>query len=183
MLFIWIGLGLVVALVAGVVLVFNSFISKRNRVSNAWSDIDVQLKRRYDLIPNLVATVKGYQTHESTVFEQVTQARAQAMSQTQVAGKGQAENSLSGALKSLFAVAEGYPELRASENFQHLQEQLSALENDIQSARRYYNAAARELNTAVQVFPASLVAKLFNFKPAEFFGLEAGEGGAVNVDF
>lgn len=183
MLYLWIVVVVVLVLGLGVVMVFNSFIFKRNRVSNAWSDIDVQLKRRYDLIPNLVATVKGYQTHESVLFEQVTEARTNAMKQTNVAGKGQAEDSLSGALKSLFAVAEGYPELRASDNFKQLQEQLVALENDIQSARRYYNAAARELNTAVQVFPASLVAKLFNFKPAEFFGLEAGEGGAVNVDF
>ena len=166
-----------------VVAVFNSLIIKRNRAKNAWSDIDVQLKRRHDLIPNLVEAVKGYKDYEAGVLEGVTKARASAI-KTQggsVGGRVQAENMLTDALKSLFAVAENYPQLRASENFQKLQDQLSFLENDIQSARRYYNAAVRELNNAIQVFPASLVAGIFGFKQSEFFGAEEKERGAVKV--
>ena len=166
------------------VVVFNSLVGKRNRVKNAWSDTDVQLKRRYDLVPNLVETVKDYKGYEASVLENVTKTRTSAMNQSGgVAGRAQAENALSGALKSLFAVAENYPQLRASENFQKLQDQLSSLENDIQSARRYYNAAVRELNNAVQVFPASVVAGVFSFKQSEFFGADESEKGAVKVSF
>lgn len=166
-----------------VVAVFNSLVRKRNRVRNAWSDIDVQLKRRYDLVPNLVETVRGYKVYEASVLENVTQARIGAMSRDDVGSRAQAESALSKALKNLFAVAENYPQLRASENFRKLQEQLSLLENDIQSARRYYNAAVRELNNAVQVFPAAIVARIFGFKPLEFFGVEEGEKDTVAVSF
>jgi len=179
--FIAIGIGAI--LLIWVIVVFNSLIIKRNRVKNAWSDIDVQLKRRYDLIPNLVETVKGYKGYEESVLENVTKARTSAMNQSNIADKAQAENVLSGALKSLFAVAENYPQLRASENFQKFQDQLSSLENDIQSARRYYNAAVRELNNAVQVFPANIVAKVFGFKQSEFFGADESEKAAVKVSF
>lgn len=168
-----------------IIAVFNSLVGKRNRVKNAWSDIDVQLKRRYDLVPNLVETVKGYKGYEASVLENVTKARTSVMNTQSggVAGRAQAENMLSGALKSLFAVSENYPQLRASENFQKLQDQLSSLENDIQSARRYYNAAVRELNNAVQVFPANVIAGTFGFKQNDFFGADESEKGAVKVSF
>ena len=173
--------GVVIALL--VMSVFNSLVKKRNRVKNAWSDIDVQLKRRYDLVPNLVETVKGYSGYEASVLENVTKARTAAMSAGGLAQKAEAENMLSGALKSIFALAENYPQLRASENFQKLQDQLSVLENDIQSARRYYNAAVRELNNAVQVFPANGVAGMVGFKQAEFFGADESEKANVKVSF
>lgn len=180
----WIAIGAGVVLLTWIIGVFNSLVGKKNRVKNAWSDIDVQLKRRYDLVPNLVETVKGYEGHEASVLLNVTKARTSAMNQGGGASdKAQAENMLSEALKSLFAVAENYPQLKASENFQKLQDQLSSLENDIQSARRYYNAAVRELNNAVQVFPASIVAGIFSFKQSEFFGVDEGEKGAVKVSF
>lgn len=168
-----------------IIAVFNSLVGKKNRVKNAWSDIDVQLKRRYDLVPNLVETVKGYKGYEASVLENVTKARTSAMNTQSggVAGRAQAENMLSGALKSLFAVSENYPQLRASENFQKLQDQLSSLENDIQSARRYYNAAVRELNNAVQVFPANVIAGTFGFKQNDFFGADESEKGTVKVSF
>jgi len=183
MLYLWILIVIVVILLIWIVAVFNSLVKKRNRVKNAWSDIEVQLKRRYDLVPNLVETVKGYKEYEASVLENVTKARTSAMSQTSVASRAQAEDMLSAALKSLFAVAENYPQLKASENFQKLQDQLSSLENDIQSARRYYNAAVRELNNAIQVFPASIVARIFGFKQAEFFGVDESEKEAVKVSF
>jgi LemA protein len=178
-------IGLLALVIGWLVAVFNSLIKKKNRVENAWSDIDVQLKRRYDLIPNLVETVKGYKDYEASVLEKVTQARTQAF-QTPTSGlqaKAQAENMLTGALKSLFAVAENYPDLKASTNFRDLQSQLSSMENDIQSARRYYNAAVRELNNALQVFPTNMIAGLLGFKNREFFGAEANEKEAVNVSF
>lgn len=172
------------ALLIWITFLFNSLVRKRNMMQNAWSDVDVQLKRRYDLIPNLVETVKGYKNYEAAVLEEVTSARTSAMSMSGGGeAKSQAENQLSGALKSLFAVAENYPDLKASANFQKLQDELSSLENDIQSARRFYNAAAREFNNAVQVFPSNLVAGTLGFKRAEFFGADDGEQGAVNVSF
>ncbi|MCX7615901.1 MAG: LemA family protein [Patescibacteria group bacterium] len=183
MLYTWLAIGVGAIVLVWVIAVFNSLIRKRNRVKNAWSDIDVQLKRRYDLIPNLVETVKGYKEYEAAVLENVTNARVSAMNQTDLVAKAQAENMLSSALKSLFAVAENYPQLRASENFQKLQEQLSAIENDIQSARRYYNAAVRELNNAIQVFPANVVAGIFGFRQAEFFGADENEKDVVKVSF
>lgn len=182
----WIYIALAAIIVVWIIAVFNNLIRKRNRVKNAWSDVDVQLKRRYDLVPNLVETVRGYKDYESSVLEKVTSARASAINAQgsgNIAGMVQAENMLSGALKSLFAVAENYPQLKASENFQKLQDELSSLEEDIQSARRYYNAAVRELNNSTQVFPASIVAGVFGFKQSEFFGAEESERGAVKVSF
>lgn len=181
---IWILVGVVaVLLLLWVIGIFNKLIVIKNRVANAWSDITVQLKRRYDLIPNLIATVKGYATHESSVFETVTSLRANAMNQTTVEGKAEAENQLSGALKSLFAVSENYPELKASEQFLNLQKQLSSLEDDISSARKYYNATAREMNDATQVFPTNIVAGMFAFKTVAFFQAEEKEKANVNVSF
>jgi LemA protein len=163
---------------------YNRFVRFNRRKDESWSDIDVQLKRRHDLIPNLVETVKGYASHERELFEKVTQARAQAISASGAAQKGQAENMLSGALKSLFAVAENYPQLRASENFGKLQDELSDTENKIQAARRFYNGNVRDLNIAVETFPANMVAKIFNFKQAEFFEVEGeSERKPVEVKF
>lgn len=157
------------------VLAYNRFIRLRRRTDEAWSDIDVQLKRRHDLIPNLVETVKGYASHERQLFENVTEARAKAINASGAAQKAEAENMLSGALKSLFAVAENYPQLRASENFSKLQEELSDTENKIQAARRFYNGNVRDLNIAIETFPSNIVAKMFNFKSAEFFEVEGEE--------
>lgn len=181
----WILIGLGAAAILWVVAVFNILIQKRNRLKNAWSDIDVQLKRRYDLVPNLVEAVKGYKGYEASVLEDVTRARAEALGAQKagVAGRAQVENALSGALKSLFAVAENYPQLKASENFKKLQDELSALEDDIQSARRYYNATVRELNNVIQVFPANIVAGMFGFRQSEFFGADESERTAVKVAF
>ncbi|PIQ74936.1 MAG: hypothetical protein COV84_03945 [Candidatus Portnoybacteria bacterium CG11_big_fil_rev_8_21_14_0_20_40_15] len=162
-------------IVLWLIVAYNRFIRLRKRTDEAWSDIDVQLKRRHDLIPNLVETVKGYATHEKELFEKVTEARAKAISASGTAQKAQAENMLSGALKSLFAVAENYPQLRASENFSKLQEELADTENKIQAARRFYNGNVRDLNTALEVFPSNIVAKIFSFKSAEFFQLEGEE--------
>ncbi|MBP7060528.1 MAG: LemA family protein [Candidatus Moranbacteria bacterium] len=160
------------------VFVYNGLVSLRNRTDEAWSDIDVQMKRRYDLIPNLVNTVKGYATHEQTAFEKVTQARAQAMSATGVADKGQAENMLTGALKSVFAIAEAYPDLKANQNFLELQRELSDTENKIQASRRFYNGNVRDLNTKIETFPSNLVASSFQFTKREFFELSEGEAAA-----
>ncbi len=180
---------IIVLIVIGIILVwavflFNSLVRKRNMMQNAWSDVDVQLKRRYDLVPNLVETVKGYKNYEASVLQEVTEARTSAMNVSGGgAAKAQAENQLSGALKSLFAVAENYPDLKASANFQKLQDELSSLEDDIQSARRFYNAAVREFDNAIQVFPANLVAGILGFKQTEFFGAEENEREAVKVSF
>jgi LemA protein len=144
----------------------------RNQTDEAWSDIDVQLKRRYDLIPNLVETVKGYATHERQLFENVTSARANAMSAQGVAEKTKAENMLSDTLKSLFAVPENYPNLKANENFAKLQDELSDTENKIQASRRFYNGNVRDFNTKLQSFPTNTIAGMFNFKQREFFQLE-----------
>lgn len=152
---------------------YNRLISLGNKTGEAWSDIDVQLKRRYDLIPNLVSTVKGYATHEKTAFEDVTKARSAAMGAQTPAAKGQAEASLAGALKSVFALAEAYPDLKANQNFLELQTQLTETENTIQSARRFYNGNVRDLNTTVQTFPGNLVASFFHFGTKEFFQLDS----------
>ena len=151
---------------------FNVLVRSRNRVREAWSDIDVQLKRRYDLIPNLVETVKGYAAHESQVLENVTKARSMAMNAGSLADKGQAENMLSGALKSLFALSENYPQLRAVESFTKLQDELSDTENKIQAARRFYNTNIITINTQVEQFPTNIVANMLGFKKEEFFELE-----------
>lgn len=160
------------ALVLIAIFIYNSLIVKRNQVDEAWSDINVQLKRRYDLIPNIVNSVKGYATHESGVFEKVTEARAKAMSAGSPADKAEAENMLSSTLKSLFAVSENYPELKASQNFLQLQDELSDTENKIQAARRFYNGNVLGYNTTVQQFPSNLFASMFSFTVREFFQLE-----------
>ena len=154
-----------------VVGVFNSLVRSRNRVKESWSDIDVQLKRRYDLIPNLVETVKGYAEHERGTLDAVIQARSKAMGAQSLADKGQAENMLSGALKNLFALSESYPQLRAVESFAKLQDELSDTENKIQAARRFYNTNVMSLNTAIESFPTNLIAGSFGFSKAEFFQL------------
>lgn len=175
---------ILVVLVLWIVGSFNGLVRARNRVREAWSDIDVQLKRRYDLIPNLVETVKGYATHEKEVFEQVTRARAAAMGATGVAEKGAAENMLAGALKSLFAVAEAYPTLRASENFSKLQDELTDTENKIQAARRFYNSNVLVLNTKIETFPTNLIAGMFGFVKSEFFEIDnVAEKEPVQVKF
>ena len=167
-----------------VVSLYNSLVRLRNQVEEGWSDIDVQLKRRYDLIPNLVESVKGYAKHEEGVFTKVTEARNLAMSATGAQAKGEAENMLSGALKSLFAVAEAYPDLKASANFAKLQDELSDTENKIQAARRFYNGIVRDFNTAVQVFPTNVFANMMGFKGREFFEIEdAAQKENVKVSF
>jgi len=160
------------AIALWVVLMYNRLITLRNRVREAFSDIDVQLKRRYDLIPNLVNTVKGYAAHEKGVFEKVTEARARAMGAQGVHDKAVAENMLSQTLKSLFAVAENYPDLKASQNFLELQRELRDTEDKIQAARRFYNTNVMSLNTKIEVFPSNLIARGFGFKKEEFFELE-----------
>lgn len=159
----------VALIVAGM---YNSLVTLKNRTEESWSDIDVQLKRRYDLIPNLLATVKGYAAHESGVFEKVTEARTRAMGAGTPDDKAQAENMLSGTLKSLFAVAENYPDLKANTNFLELQQELSDTENKIQAARRFYNANVRDLNTKIESFPTNIIAGMFDFVKREFFELE-----------
>jgi len=165
----WIILIVVVAVVLWIIAAFNSLVTLKNRAKEAWADIDVQLKRRYDLIPNLVETVKGYATHERELFEKVTQARASAMGATGLKDKAVAENTLSGTLKSLFAVAENYPELKASQNFLALQNELTDTEDKIQAARRFYNTNVRDLNIKVEIFPANMIASSFGFKQMELF--------------
>jgi LemA protein len=169
-------IAIVVVLVGGGVLAYNGLVRRRNRTQEAWSQIDVELKRRHDLIPNLVETVKGYAAHERGTFEAVTSARAGAVSAGATgdpAKVGPAENLLTQSLRSLFAVAENYPQLRAVESFTQLQEQLTATEDKIEFARRYYNTSARDYNIALQTFPRNLLAGAFGFHPVEFF--EAGE--------
>jgi len=183
MIFLYIVLVIVVIAILWLIGAFNSLVRLRNRAQEAFSDIDVQLKRRYDLIPNLVESVKGYMAHEASVFEKVTQARSQAMQATGT-GRAQAEDQLSGALKSLFAVAENYPQLKANENFLKLQDELTDTEDKIQSARRFYNGMVRDLNIRIQSFPSNLIAGMFNFGVMEFFGeLTEAEKQPVKVSF
>lgn len=152
--------------------IYNALIRRRNRAGEAWSDIEVQLKRRYDLIPNVVETVKGYMGHEREVFEKVTQARTQAMGAQTAQDHAQAENVLTNTLKTLFAVAENYPDLKANANFLDLQRELADTENKIQAARRFYNGNVRDLNTLIESFPSNIVAGMFGFKQKEFFDLD-----------
>lgn len=159
---------------------YNQFVRLANRVKEAWSDIEVQMKRRYDLIPNFVETVKGYAAHEKEVFEGVTKARSAAMGATDIKGRAQAENMLSGALKSLFAVSEAYPQLRANENFIELQRELSDTENKIQAARRFYNGNVRDYNTLIESFPSNILGKTFAFTAKEFFELDAFDAVAAH---
>ena len=175
----------VVLLILFVIVTYNGLIRTRNRIDNAKSQIDVQLKRRHDLIPNLVETVKGYAAHEKGVFESVTEARANAIN-AQGASPGaqaQAENQLSGALKSLFAVAEAYPDLKANQNFLNLQEELTSTEDKIAYSRQFYNDSVLGYNNRIQSFPANLIAGMGNFPPREYFEGDAGEQGPVSVQF
>ena len=169
---IYVLIGIIVVLVLWAIFAYNRFIALINNAKEAWSDIDVQLKRRYDLIPNLVNTVKGYAAHESSTFDKVTQARTAAMSASNVADKGKAENMLSGALKSVFALAEAYPDLKANQNFLSLQTELSDTENKIQASRRFYNGNVRDLNIAIEAFPGNVIAGIFHFVKMELFALE-----------
>ncbi len=173
----------VVAIGLWIVVVYNGLIRLRNRTDEAWSDIDVQLKRRYDLIPNLINAVKGYATHEKELFEKITQARTVAMGAQTPAEKEGAENMLSGTLKSLFAVAENYPDLKANQNFLELQRELSDTENKIQASRRFYNGNVRDFNTKIEVFPNNIIAGMLNFAKREFFEAEDGEKENVKVGF
>ena len=181
-----IGLILIIILVAVVgyaIAVYNGLIRLKNRVDEAWSDIDVQLKRRYDLIPNLVATVKGYAAHEKEVFEKVTEARSRAMGAGTAHDKAMAENALSQTLKSLFAVAEAYPDLKANQNFLELQRELTDTEDKIQASRRFYNGNVRDFNTKIQVFPTNIFAGMLGFAKREFFEAGEGEKEPVKVEF
>lgn len=185
MIILWVVLGLIGIVIIWFIAIFNGIVSLRNRTQEAWSDIDVQLKRRHDLIPNLVETVKGYATHEKELFERVTEARASAISAQSkgAAEAGKAENMLTDALKSIFAVAENYPQLRASENFQKLQDELTDTENKIEAARRFYNGNVRDFNTKIQVFPDSMVAGMTGSKAFELFQMAEGEKETPQVKF
>ncbi len=173
----------VVVIGAWLIAVYNGLIKAKNRTEEAFSDIDVQLKRRHDLIPNLVNTVKGYASHESAVFTQVTEARSQAMQAKTIDEKIDSENQLMGTLKSLFAVAENYPELKANENFLHLQQELADTENKIQASRRFYNGNVRDFNIKLQVFPTNLIAGILGFKAYQFFEAEEEAKAVPQVDF
>ncbi len=182
----YIVLAIIAIIIVWFVLAYNGFVTLTQRVKEAWADIDVQLKRRYDLIPNLVETVKGYAAHEAGTLEKVTEMRTAAMSATAPADKAQAENMLSGALKSLFAVSESYPDLKANQNFLELQRQLEDTENKLQAARRFYNGVVMDLNTRVASFPSNLIGNMFGFKSAEFFQLGDADAAAkepVKVQF
>ena len=176
---------IILAVVLAVIVIYNRLVRLRTTVRSSWSDIDVHLKKRYDLVPNLVETVKGYAAHEKTVFEKVTEARSYAMRASSPADKAKAENMFSETLKSLFAVAEAYPELKANANFMQLQSQIKELEDNIEYARRYYNAVVRDYNILTETFPSNLVAAQFRFGKEEFFELEeAGvERKPVKVSF
>lgn len=178
--FIYIALAVVAVLIFWVIWAYNRFVTLTNRTEEAWSDIDVQLKRRYDLIPNLVETVKGYASHEAGTLQKVTDARTKAMGAQSVGEHAQAENMLTGALKSLFAVSESYPDLKANTNFLELQRELSDTENKIQAARRFYNSVVQELQNALEQFPTNIVGSSFGFKTREFFALAEDEQAAKN---
>lgn len=172
---IWIFLILIAVLLIFAVGVYNRLVNLRNRCDNAWAQVDVQLRRRYDLIPNLVETVKGYAKHEREVFEKVTEARSKAINAGTVKEQGEAENMLTGALKSLFAVVENYPELKANQNFLMLQEELSGTEGKIAYARQFYNDSVMKFNVKQQVIPSNIIARMFNFKEDEYFEIEEPE--------
>jgi LemA protein len=182
MLIFWIILGV---LVLAAIFLYNSLIRSRNRVEEAWSDIEIQLKRRYDLIPNLMNTVKGYATQESNVLQSVTEARTRAMNAGTMQEKLEDENVLSGTLKSLFAVAEAYPDLKSNQNFMQLQTDLTDTEDKIQASRRFYNGTVRDYNTKLQVFPTNIFASMMKFMPRLYFDIDekGPEGQPVNVQF
>jgi len=172
---LYIILGIAVLVLLAGITIYNKLVRLRNTVKTSWSDIDVQCKKRYDLVPNLVETVKGYASHERTVFEKVTQARSMAMQATTPSEMAKAENMIRETLKSLFAVAEAYPELKANASFLQLQSQLQEMENNIEYARRYYNAVVRDYNIMIESFPSNIIASLFTFKQSELFQLETPE--------
>jgi LemA protein len=180
---LWILLGVVVLLLLIFAGTYNRLVALRNRIDNAWSQIGVQLKRRYDQIPNLVNTVKGYAAHEKEIFEKVAEARNAAISAKTVPDQAQAENQITGALRQLFAVVEAYPDLKANQNFLALQEELTATEGRIAFARQFYNDTVLSYNNKVQQFPSRIVAGMFNFTPREFFQVEEAATGPVNVQF
>ena len=183
MLWLWITLAVVGVIVLYLIYAFNRLVRMRNRVENAWSQIDVQLRRRYDLIPNLVETVKGYAEHEREVFEQVVNARSRGIEAGTVEDQARAENQVTRGLRQLLAVAESYPELRANQNFLALQEELTATESKIAYARQFYNDQVMELNNRIQSFPSSFVARVGNFRPRPFFDIDEPARGPVTVDF
>lgn len=187
MLIIWVILGIFVVAVVWAIALYNGLIRLKNRVDEAWSDIDVQLKRRYDLIPNLISTVKGYAKHESGTFQKVTEARTAAMSAQEsgdAKAQAQAENMLSSTLKSIFALAENYPELKANENFLELQRELSDTEDKIQASRRFYNGNVRDFNTKIELFPNNIIAGMLSFAKREFFEVgDEKERENVKVEF
>jgi len=168
-------LSIVVLIILYIVGVYNGLIRLKNRVENGWAQIDTQLQRRYDLIPNLVETVKGYAKHESDVFEKVTKARASMASASTVGEKAEADNALTGTLKSLFAVAEAYPELKANTNFRDLQVELTNTENKVSFARQFYNDTVKKFNTGIQMFPRNIIANMLNFKAFEYFQVDSPE--------
>ena len=172
---LWIILIVLAVVAVFVVGIYNGLVRLRNRCDNSWAQVDVQLRRRYDLIPNLVETVKGYAQHEKETFQKVTEARAQAINAGNVQEQGQAENMLSGALKSLFAVSESYPELKANQNFMMLQEELAGTESKIAYARQFYNDTVMKFNTKQQVFPSNIIANMFNFQERDYFEIEEPE--------
>ncbi len=184
---LWIVLAILFVLIIAIISMYNGLIRLKNRVDEAWSDIDVQLKRRYDLIPNLIETVKGYASHEKETLENVVQARNSAMSMqnsSDVEGKLKAENALSSTLKSIFALSENYPDLKANQNFLELQRELSDTENKIQASRRFYNGNVRDFNTKLQVFPTNIIAKQLGFASRNFFEIEeASQRENVEVKF
>ena len=179
----WIVLAVIVLLGIFLIAMYNSLVQLRVRSDSAWSDIDVQLKRRHDLIPNLVETVKGYAAHEKDTFENIAKFRSMAMQATGPVAQAAAENQLTGALKSLFAVAENYPQLQASQEFTQLQNSLNEIEDAIQNARRYYNAVVRDLNTKIQSFPTNILAGMFGFQQKQFFETAAADREPVAVKF
>jgi len=173
-------IGVIILIILWLIAVYNGLIRLKNRVAEAWSDIDVQLKRRYDLIPNLIETVKGYATHEKETFENVIKARNLAMQAQDPKAKADTENALSATLKSIFALSESYPDLKANQNFLKLQDELSDTENKIQAARRFYNTNVRDFNTKIQVFPTNIIANILKFTAYDFF--EANEDEKKNVE-
>jgi LemA protein len=179
----WVLVAVVAVALVGAILVYNRLIALRTRVDNGWSQIDVQLRRRYDLIPNLVTTVRGYAAHERELFEQVTEARARAIDASAVPAQAQAENQITRGLRQLLAVAEAYPELKANENFLALQEELTGTESKIAYARQFYNDQVMLLNTLIGSFPSNVVARTFGFAPRDFFDIDDPARGPATVDF
>lgn len=183
MVVLWVILGIIVIVVIWVIMIYNRLVHLSNMKDEAWSGIDVQLKRRFDLVPNLVEAVKGYAAHEKETLDNVTKARSMISSAGNIDGRIEGENMLTGALKSLFAVSESYPALRANENFMHLQGELSNLENDIQMSRRYYNGSARDYNIGIQNFPAVLIAGKLGYMKSPYFEVEEQAKAAPSVKF